>query len=89
MFVHPGQIGQITKHFPQITKARLVLTGNIGADTMTLHCESADASAAATIMRALVDAAREVTRLRCEVKFVAPGSLPEDGKVIEDARSYA
>lgn len=89
MFVHPGQIGQITKNFPQISKARLVLTGNIGADTMTLHCEVADTAGAQSFSQALVDAAREVTRLRCEVKFVAAGSLPDDGKVIEDARSYA
>lgn len=89
MFVHPGQIGQITKSFPQISKARLMLTGNIGADTMTLQCEVADIAGANSFTQALVDAAREVTRLRCEVKFVAPGSLPDDGKVIEDARSYA
>jgi len=29
-----------------------------------------------------------VTKLRGEVRIVAPGSLPNDGKVIEDARSY-
>jgi phenylacetate-CoA ligase len=31
---------------------------------------------------------REVTKLRGQVQVVAPGSLPNDGKVIEDARSY-
>lgn len=56
---------------------------------MTLHCEVADATAAANITTALIDSAREITRLRCEVKFVAVGSLLDDGKQIEDARSYA
>jgi phenylacetate-CoA ligase len=45
--------------------------------------------AAANHTAALIESAREITRLRCEVKFVAVGSLPEDGKQIEDARSYA
>jgi phenylacetate-CoA ligase len=89
MFVHPGQVGQIIKNFPEIKKARLILSGAIGNDTMTLHCEVADAIAAANMTAALIDAAREITRLRCEVKFVAVGSLPDDGKQIEDARSYA
>jgi phenylacetate-CoA ligase len=34
------------------------------------------------------DAIREVTKLRGDVELVAPGSLQNDGKVIEDARSY-
>lgn len=89
MFVHPGQVGQIIKNFPDIKKARLILSGAIGSDIMTLHCEAADTVAAANHTAALIESAREITRLRCEVKFVAVGSLPEDGKQIEDARSYA
>lgn len=89
MFVHPGQVGQIIKNFPDIKKARLILSGAIGSDIMTLHCEAADTVAAASNTAALIESAREITRLRCEVKFVAVGSLPEDGKQIEDARSYA
>jgi phenylacetate-CoA ligase len=89
MFVHPGQVGQIIKNFPDIKRARLILSGAIGSDIMTLHCEAADTVAAASNTAALIESAREITRLRCEVKFVAVGSLPEDGKQIEDARSYA
>ena len=36
----------------------------------------------------VVDALREVTKLRGEVQMLPPGSLPNDGKVVEDARSY-
>jgi phenylacetate-CoA ligase len=34
------------------------------------------------------EAMRDVTKLRGQVQVVRPGSLPNDGKVIEDARSY-
>jgi phenylacetate-CoA ligase len=40
------------------------------------------------LARSIGDAVRDVTKLRADVAFVAPGSLPNDGKVIEDARSY-
>jgi phenylacetate-CoA ligase len=31
---------------------------------------------------------RDITKLRAEVELVSPGSLPNDGKVIEDKRKY-
>jgi len=31
---------------------------------------------------------RDITKLRADIELVVPGSLPNDGKVIEDARSY-
>ena len=89
MFVHPGQVGQIIRGFSEISRARLVLTGRIGADAMTLHCETADIDRARALSSRVVETARDVTRLRCEVMFVAPGTLPDDGKVIEDARDYS
>jgi phenylacetate-CoA ligase len=51
---------------------------------MTLHAEAAahdDALAAA-----LAGSLRDITKLRCEVRLAAPGSLPNDGKVIDDLR---
>jgi phenylacetate-CoA ligase len=60
---------------------------------MTLRCEVDDAALKAAggggaLAAALAESAREVTKLRAEVVLVAPGSLPNDGKVIEDARKY-
>jgi len=52
---------------------------------MTLRVE---ASAADGLAQRIGEAVRDVTKLRAEVELVAPGSLPNDGKVIEDARSY-
>ena len=85
MFVHPGQVAEIVKRFPEVKKARLVVSGEMADDRMTLRVESAPVEGLAA---RLAEAVRDVTKLRGEVEVVAPGSLPNDGKVIEDARSY-
>ncbi len=87
MFVHPGQVQSIAKRFPEVAKARLVVRGELANDTMTLMVETACGGPDALIEKLGV-AMREVTKLRGEVELVLPGSLPNDGKVIEDARSY-
>ena len=86
MFVHPGQIAEIVKRFPEVSKARLVVTGEMANDQMDLRVETASPSEALQLQ--IADAVRDVTKLRSQVQCVAPGSLPNDGKVIEDARSY-
>ena len=88
MFVHPSQVADILKRHPQIVKGRLVVTGEMGNDEMTLHCEVADINSASNDADAIIASIRDVTKLRGEVQLVAAGSLPNDGKVIEDARSY-
>ena len=87
MFVHPGQIAEIVKRFPQAEKARLVVSGAMANDSMVLMIESTETSPG--LAQLLCDAVRDVTKLRADVQLVSPGSLPNDGKVIEDARSYA
>jgi phenylacetate-CoA ligase len=87
MFVHPGQVNTIAKRFPEVLKARLVVSGEMANDVMTLRVESAKASADDVIAK-ISDAIRDVTKLRGSVEWLAPGSLPNDGRVIEDARSY-
>ena len=87
MFVHPGQVDQIVKRFPEVTKARLVVTGEMANDQMTLQVETA-CSGPDSLAQKLAEAIRDVTKLRGQVEVVLPGSLPNDGKVIDDARSY-
>ena len=87
MFVHPGQVDQIIKRFPEISRARLVVTGEMANDTMTLKVETACGGPDSLTVK-LAEAIREVTKLRGQVELVLPGSLPNDGKVIEDARRY-
>ncbi len=86
MFVQPGQIAQVSKRFPQIVRARLVITGAMAHDEMTLHVETLET--AAGFVQQVQEAVRDITKLRCEVQLRHPGSLPNDGKVIEDSRSY-
>jgi len=86
MFVHPGQVAEIARRFPEIARARLVVSGEMANDVMTLMVEAAGAAEGLAVR--VGEAVRDVTKLRAEVRLVAPGSLPNDGKVIEDARSY-
>ncbi|MDB5742557.1 MAG: putative phenylacetate-CoA ligase [Polaromonas sp.] len=86
MFVHPAQVAEIARRFPEVVKARLVVSGEMASDSMHLQVETA--SAPAGLVERLGDAIRDVTKLRGTVQLLAPGSLPNDGKVIEDARSY-
>jgi phenylacetate-CoA ligase len=86
MFVHPGQVAEIVKRFPEVVKARLVVTGEMSNDAMTLQVE---VSASPDGLAARIgDAVRDITKLRGVVDLISVGSLPNDGLVIEDARSY-
>ncbi|MEW5864720.1 MAG: AMP-binding protein [Pseudomonadota bacterium] len=87
MFVTPKQVAEIMRRFPEIARARLVVEGETGADRMTLRCEVA--APAEGLAERIVTAIRDVTKLRGEVQIVAPGTLPNDGKVIEDRRKYS
>jgi phenylacetate-CoA ligase len=88
MFVHPFQVAAVVKRHPEILKARLVIDNPAGQDRMTLHCETADASPTAAFAQAVAESLRDVTKLRGEVAFRKRGELPNDGKVIEDAKKY-
>jgi phenylacetate-CoA ligase len=70
-----------------VSKARLVVTGEMANDQMALRVETTNTSDEALKAR-VAEAVRDVTKLRSEVLLVATGSLANDGKVIEDARSY-
>jgi phenylacetate-CoA ligase len=87
MFVHPKQVDDIVKRFPEVAKARLVVAGEMANDSMTLKVETA-CSGPDALAQKISEAIRDVTKLRGTVELVAVGSLPNDGKVIEDARSY-
>ena len=87
MFVHPKQVDDIVKRFPEVAKARLVVSGEMANDAMTLKVETA-CSGPDALAAKLSEAIRDVTKLRGDVELVAVGSLPNDGRVIEDARSY-
>ena len=88
MFVHPGQVAQVVKRHPEITRARLVVDNPDLNDRMTLMCEVAGGGSE-TLAAAVAASLRELTKLRGEVAFLPGGALANDGKVIDDMRTYA
>ncbi len=83
LFVRPEQVAEVLRAHPAVRRARLVVALDAGdRDTMTLRAEAADPSLADSLGRAL----QAATRLRGAVELVAPGTLPNDGKVIDDTR---
>jgi phenylacetate-CoA ligase len=87
MFVHPSQVAAVLKRHPEALKGRLVVDNVDNQDLMTLHCEVAGAPSEA-LGEAIAGTVRELCKLRAEVVFAAPGSLANDGKVIDDVRTY-
>ena len=86
MFVHPSDVAEIVRRHPEVARARLVVEGGGRADDrMTLRVETA--AALEGLSEQVARTIRDVTRLRGDVEVVVPGSLPNDGKVIEDLRS--
>jgi phenylacetate-CoA ligase len=84
MFVHPGQVAQIGKHHPELGRLRLVVARAGEQDVMTLLAECS--APTAQLQEDVIATLRAVTKLGGEVKLVAAGSLPNDGKVIADER---
>jgi phenylacetate-CoA ligase len=86
MFVHASQVAEIVKRHPEVSKARIVVEGEMANDRMTVKVEAAGSS---DLAQAVAASVKDVTKLRADhVELVVPGSLPNDGKVIEDARKY-
>ena len=86
MFVHPSQVAEVLKRHPEVSKARLVVDNETGQDRMTLRCETA--ASGNGLVQTVAASIRDVTKLRGEVALRKPGELPNDGKVIDDARKY-
>jgi phenylacetate-CoA ligase len=84
MFVHPSQVAEIARRHPEIGRARLVVEGEVAADRMTLRVEVQGAGEG--LAERLAQTVRDVTKMRAEVLLCTPGTLPNDGKVIEDLR---
>ncbi len=84
MFVHPGQVAEIARRYPEVRRARLIVGGEMANDRMTLKVEVEAASEG--LEQRIADTIRDMTKLRGDVELCTVGSLPNDGKVIEDTR---
>lgn len=86
MFVRPSQVAEIVGRHPEIAKARVTISSDADKkDVMTVACEATgdlDPDTVATTVQS-------VTKLKGKVDLVAPGSLPNDGKVIDDTRDFS
>ena len=83
MFVHPGQVAEVAKRHPELARVRLSVTRDAEQDVMTLLAESPPH---AGLAEAIATTLQAVTKLKGRVELVAPGSLPNDGKLIVDER---
>jgi phenylacetate-CoA ligase len=84
MFVHPSQVAEVQKHHPELIRVRLVVTRKGEQDVMTLRAEAKGTGNG--LCEAVGSTLQAVTKLRGAVEVVAPGTLPNDGKVIADER---
>jgi phenylacetate-CoA ligase len=84
MFVRPEQVGEVVKRHPELARVRLVVTRENEQDAMTLNAECATPSDG--FEHTISETLAAVTKLKGTVKLVAPGTLPNDGKVIADER---
>ena len=86
MFVHPSQVADVVARHHEIIRARLVIDSLDNQDSMTLRCEVSDREV--DLEQAVSKTIREVCKVRGEVEIVGKGTLPNDGLVIDDQRSY-
>ncbi|HEY7229328.1 MAG TPA: AMP-binding protein [Pseudolabrys sp.] len=84
MFVHPKQIAEVATRHPELKRIRLVVDREAEQDTMTLLAECA--SVDGTLEAAVATTLQSITKLKGSVKLMAPGTLPNDGKLIADER---
>ncbi|MDX1710260.1 MAG: AMP-binding protein [Rhodovibrionaceae bacterium] len=90
MFVHPSQVASVVKRHDEVARARLVVEREAENDVMTLVCEVEGGAEGAgeALAEAVAESLQSACKMKGRVRFVTPGELPNDGKVIEDARSY-
>jgi phenylacetate-CoA ligase len=84
MFVHPGQIAEIGRRHPELGRLRLTVKRDNEQDSMVLQAECG--GPVDGLSEAVADTLQAATKLRGTITFVAPGTLPNDGKVIADER---
>ncbi|MGD9294766.1 MAG: phenylacetate--CoA ligase family protein [Roseobacter sp.] len=83
MFVRPEQVAAFVAHHEEVVKARVVVTRVGEQDVMTVRVEAQGGDANRYAAKVV-----ETLKLKAAVEVVSPGSLPKDGLVIEDQRSY-
>jgi phenylacetate-CoA ligase len=86
MFVRPEQVAEIGRRHPELARLRLVVTREGEVDAMTLRAETSVGDAG--LAERIGETVHAITKLRGKIELVAADTLPNDGKVIADERSY-
>jgi phenylacetate-CoA ligase len=88
MFVYPRQADEIVARAPGVARWQVVVTRDAHQDGLEFHVELAPGTGAEQVTSALVEAIRDVMKLRGEVRVVAPGTIPTGAKKIDDRRTW-
>jgi phenylacetate-CoA ligase len=88
MFVHPRQADEVAARFPAVTRWQVVVTREGHQDGLAFHVELAPGAGAEHVSGAMVEAIRDVMKLRGEVRVVPPGTIPPGAKKIDDRRTW-
>jgi phenylacetate-CoA ligase len=89
LFVHPGQADEVASKHPEIRKYQVVVTRKEHKDEMTFRIELKEQiTQSDRLIEEIEKSIRDVMKVRGEVQFVAPGTLLEGGKKIEDQRTW-
>ncbi|MHA7887618.1 phenylacetate--CoA ligase family protein [Roseicyclus sp.] len=83
MFVRPEQVAEFVGRHAGVGRARVIATREGEMDVMTVRVEAEGGDVAV-----LAESVAAVMKLKGRVEIVAPGSLPNDGLVIDDQRKY-
>lgn len=89
MFIHPSQVQEIIRKFEYIEKGKIVVTRENDYDIMTFYAELREGmEPTETLKEKILEAIRDILKLRGDVKFVKPGTIKKDDKLIEDLRKW-
>ena len=83
MFVRPEQVAEFVRRYDDVARARVIATRENEMDIMTVQIETANTDA-----NTYDGALRDILKLKARIELHAPNSLPNDGKVIDDQRTY-
>ena len=83
MFVRPEQVAALVERHAEIVKARVIATRQGQQDAMTVQIEAENGD-----KNDFAQSIQSYLKLKGDVQIVAPGSLPKDGLVIDDQRTY-
>ena len=88
MFVYPRQADEIAARFPGVARWQVVVTREGHQDELEWNVELAPGASAEQVSGGMVDAIREVMKLRGSIRVVASGSIPANAKKIDDRRTW-